>query len=474
MSDESVPHCARYDSIDALLIGAGRGGIAIMELFQRYKWLHLKGVVDKHEFAPGMQIAQTLAIPVFTDVDKALNEFDGDIIIDVTGDHTLSSHLPEMRRNRNIEIVSGKTAKILFDMVEDQIHDQEIISSKTSQLQLIKTMLQISEELKKRHGEESILTEGMQGSAMLIVSHKAIALECNGPDIELIGGLGVDGVNDIQIDWNINYILDAIQQSRKADDRLIELATPLEFPGIEGKFQLTAPFYINHELRYLLIFEVQLPLTEDTHASLTMLLSHLQLAMEAENHHKLLQELAYRDPLTGVYNRRFFDERLHQELDRLRRSSCGNIALMFLDLDHFKQMNDTHGHVAGDRVLRNVATAIHSTLRSYDVLARYGGDEFIAILTGFQMDDIQPIAKRVLAAVKNCQVTDIDFDDKPVQVGISIGIAIAIAGSEIDDKRLIEYADQALYAAKQSGRGQIHITKCAGENAGQRDQQRAY
>ena len=80
-----------------------------------------------------------------------------------------------------------------------------------------------------------------------------------------------------------------------------------------------------------------------------MVLSHLQLVMEAENHNKLLQELAYRDPLTGVYNRRFFDERLKQELDRLRRSSYGNIALMFLDLDYFKQINDAHGHIAGEK-----------------------------------------------------------------------------------------------------------------------------
>jgi len=463
ISEESVPHCSRYDSIDALLIGAGRGGIAIMELFQRYEWLHLKAVVDKHESAPGMEIAQTLGIPIFTDVSKALAEFNGDVIIDVTGDHTLSTELHAMRLSRNVEVVSGRTAKLLFDMVEDQIHDHEIISSKTSQLQLLKTMLQISQELKKRHGEESILNEGMQGSAMLIVSHKALALECNDSKIDLIGGLGVEGAENVFVDWNINYILETIQRNRNTDELLIELRTPLEFPGLEDKFQLAAPLYINHELRYLLIFEVQLPLNEETRASLTMLLAHLQLVMEAENHHKLLQELAYRDPLTGIYNRRFFDERLCQELDRLRRSSYGNIALMFLDLDYFKQLNDSHGHIAGDKVLRNVARAIHSKLRSYDVLARYGGDEFIAILTGFQNDAIQAIAKRVLTAVENCNLTETDSDIESAQVGISIGIAIAQAGSEIDDKSLIKCADQALYTAKQDGRGKIHITNCDDE-----------
>ena len=434
--------------------------MAVMELIQRYTWLHLKGVVDKHEFAPGLQIAQTLGIPVFTDVEKALAGFSGDIIIDVTGDKDLSLKLPGMRLHDNIEIVSGKTAKLLFDMVEDQIHDQEIISLKTSQLQLLKTMLQISQELKKRHGEESILTEGMQGSAMLIVSHKALALECNGSKIELVGGLGVEGVENALIDLDIHYVLEAIQRNRDGDDLLIELHTPLELPGVQDKFQLAAPLYINHELRYLLVFEVQLPLNEETRTSLIMLLSHLQLVMEAENHHKLLQELAYRDPLTGVYNRRFFDERLNQELDRLRRASYGNIALMFLDLDRFKQLNDTHGHIAGDKVLRDVAKAIHSKLRSYDVLARYGGDEFIVILTGFQMDAIQPIAKRVLSAVENCRSSDSDSDNESEQVGVSIGIAIVNAGSDIDDKSLIKFADQALYAAKQGGRGQIHITEC--------------
>lgn len=437
-----------------------------MELFQRYQWLHLKGVVDKQAHAPGIQVARALDVPIYTDVKKAIAEFKGNIIIDVTGDKKLSASLPEMCRRNTSEIVSGRTAKLLFDMVEDQIRDQEIISSKSSQLQLLKTMLQISQELKKRHGEESILTEGMQGSAMLMVSHKALALEFHDSKLDLIGGLGVEGVEDALTDCDMNYVMETLQRSRNEDELLIELQTPLEFTGIKDKFQLAAPLYINHELRYLLIFEVQLPLNEDTRASLLMLLSHLQLAMEAENHHKLLQELAYRDPLTGIYNRRFFDERLNQELDRLRRSSYGNIALMFLDLDRFKQLNDTHGHPAGDKVLRSVAMAIHSKLRSYDVLARYGGDEFIAILTGFQIDAIQPIAKRVLAAVENCKLADADPDAESGQVGVSIGIAIAYAGSDLDDKSLINYADQALYAAKQDGRGQIHITECGSKNSG--------
>ena len=457
---ESIPHCAQYNSIDALLVGAGRGGVAMMELFQRYAWLHLKGIVDKDLDAPGIRIAQTLGIPVYSDVKKAIAEFHGDIIIDVTGDRELSSGLSAMCHN-NVEIVSGRTAKLLFDMVKDLIRDQEIISSRTSQLQLLRTMLQISQELKKRHGEGSILTEGMQGSAMLIVSHKALALECKESKLELVGGLGVEGVEDVVSRCDMNHVMEIIQRNSTGDDVLIELKSPIEFPGLKDMFQLAAPLYINHDMRYLLLFEVKLPLADDTRASLTMLLSHLQLAMEAENHHKLLQELAYRDPLTGVYNRRFFDERLKQELDRLRRSSHGSIALMFLDLNRFKQLNDTYGHMAGDRVLRSVAKAIHSKLRSYDVLARYGGDEFIAILTGFQLDAIPIIANRVLAAVENCKSADIDMEIGQGEVGISIGIAIAHAGSGIDDKSLIKYADQALYTAKQDGSEHIHITECS-------------
>lgn len=133
-------------------------------------------------------------------MNKALAEFEGDVIIDVTGDHTLSSKLPAMRMSENIEIISGISAKLLFDMVEDQIHDHEIISSKTSQPQLLKTMLQISQGLKKCHGEESILNEGMQASAILMVSHKALALECSDSKIELVGGLGVEGVEDALLD----------------------------------------------------------------------------------------------------------------------------------------------------------------------------------------------------------------------------------------------------------------------------------
>ena len=115
--------------------------------------------------------------------------------------------------------------------------------------------------------------------------------------------------------------------------------------------------------------------------------------------------------------------------------------------------------------VRNVAKAINSKLRSYDVLARYGGDEFIAILTGFQDDAIEPIAQRVLGAVENCNLTSTDQDIETARVGVSIGIAIVEAGTELDDKCLIQCADQALYTAKQDGRGKIHITVCSEESA---------
>jgi diguanylate cyclase (GGDEF)-like protein len=154
------------------------------------------------------------------------------------------------------------------------------------------------------------------------------------------------------------------------------------------------------------------------------------------------------DVLTGLPNRAVFADRLKQALSQASRAS-GRVAVLGLDLDRFKEINDTLGHPAGDVVLRVVAARMKSCLREGDTLARLGGDEFAVIQPNTsRMEDAEVLASRLVEAVE----VAIDINGKPASVGVSIGIALS--GSGIDSGQLLQNADMALYKAKGSGRGQ--------------------
>jgi diguanylate cyclase (GGDEF)-like protein len=158
------------------------------------------------------------------------------------------------------------------------------------------------------------------------------------------------------------------------------------------------------------------------------------------------------DPLTGVLNRRSLIERLEAACARAQARGLP-IALLFIDLDHFKQINDTFGHQAGDACLCAIIDPIHSELRQSDVIGRYGGEEFVVILSSADAAAATPIAQRILERVADVRVNGFG---NPISVTCSIGIATSdILG--IWGEPLLAQADAAVYVAKRSGRNQIHL-----------------
>ncbi|WP_343519916.1 GGDEF domain-containing protein [Sphingomonas sp.] len=165
-----------------------------------------------------------------------------------------------------------------------------------------------------------------------------------------------------------------------------------------------------------------------------------------------LAQLSQIDPLTGLPNRRQFDEALRRELTRARRSGQG-LALLMIDIDHFKLLNDTLGHQAGDQRLRDVAEALQScAVRATDVVARYGGEEFAAILPGASTTEAMAVAEAMRAAVEERTLPSPAPDGR---VTVSIGAA-RLTEIEIDTgPRLMERADAALYDSKRAGRNRV-------------------
>jgi diguanylate cyclase (GGDEF)-like protein len=161
--------------------------------------------------------------------------------------------------------------------------------------------------------------------------------------------------------------------------------------------------------------------------------------------------LAARDGLTGLYNRRSFDELLAQAVAREERKPQGGFALLMLDLDHFKKLNDTFGHPAGDAALRHAALTLGRGLRKNDVLARYGGEEFAVILDGADLAKAGELAERVRAALQKGQLV---FEGARIAVTASFGLAVW-PGDGRDAASILAAADRALYAAKQGGRNRV-------------------
>lgn len=191
----------------------------------------------------------------------------------------------------------------------------------------------------------------------------------------------------------------------------------------------------------------------------TQFLQHLAAVVSACIENARLQEhikqVGLRDPLTGVNNRRFFDQRVEEEVNRAQRSKKP-LSCLFIDLDHFKRVNDEHGHQAGDAVLKHTAHILDDSMRTSDVLARYGGEEFVCLLADTSSEDAKDFAERIREKIAQTEFHA--TASTTLNMTLSVGLATLRPNkSDIQNsKQLIHAADQAVYAAKVSGRNRVH------------------
>ena len=186
---------------------------------------------------------------------------------------------------------------------------------------------------------------------------------------------------------------------------------------------------------------------------------HVALALANIDLRDALRGQAIRDHLTGLYNRRFMEEFLDRELLRARRKNRP-LAVMMLDLDHFKKLNDTWGHGVGDAVLRAVGSVLLRSVRSDDFACRYGGEEFLIIMPECPLQEAVLRAGQIRTAVKDAQVS---VGETQVSVTVSIGVA-AFTGTDRDNS-LLQCADAALYRAKREGRDRVVAANSTKEQA---------
>jgi two-component system, cell cycle response regulator len=166
-----------------------------------------------------------------------------------------------------------------------------------------------------------------------------------------------------------------------------------------------------------------------------------------------LQELTFTDDVTGLYNQRYLFNRLDEEFRRARRHK-DELAVMMIDIDHFKNVNDTHDHLFGSRVLKRLGECLKQAVRSIDQVVRYGGDEFCVVLPSTKLMDAVQIAERVRSHI---EASDVGDHEDTCHVTISIGVAALVESNADSPRALLRAADKALYLAKSSGRNRIAI-----------------
>ena len=181
------------------------------------------------------------------------------------------------------------------------------------------------------------------------------------------------------------------------------------------------------------------------------------ICLENAANHERLKRVGLTDFLTGVNNRRFFDQRLSEEIMRAQRKES-LLGCLLLDIDNFKHVNDTYGHRAGDQVLKEISFLTKQQLRGTDVFARFGGEEFSALLIDSNEAVTLEIAERIRSAIAELTVT-LD-DGQKLQITVSIGVSLYMGGEKVSgsfetSEILVDQADQALYKAKNSGKNRV-------------------
>jgi two-component system cell cycle response regulator len=166
-----------------------------------------------------------------------------------------------------------------------------------------------------------------------------------------------------------------------------------------------------------------------------------------------LRDQATRDSLTRLWNRSSILTELGRELARAQRE-CRPLGVVIVDLDHFKQVNDTYGHLAGDAVLREAARRMQNSIRQYDSIGRYGGEEFLILFPGCSATDSYAQADRLR---KQLGQAEMSVNDQSLRITASFGVTTAMPGEAWTEEALIRKADEALYVAKKSGRNRVEI-----------------
>ncbi|MBI5006100.1 MAG: diguanylate cyclase [Nitrosomonadales bacterium] len=406
----------RTQGYPVLIIGAGRGGTALLEMFLTDSLVHVVAIADTDPDAPGMQLARQHGIWTFTDAVKALQscrDYPDCIVYNLSHDDSIADEAFKLFGDRRV--ASGTEVKLFWQMVTNlkQVKDE----LERSQLQL-----------------QSIIHNVMDG---IITINERGGIEGFNPAAESIFGY----TQQEALGMNVSMLMP--EPDRSSHDGYLNryLSTGRsEVLGIRGR-EVVAVRRNGEE------FPMELSASEMRLGGRRYFIGIVRDITERKRAEQKIAHLAHYDYLTDLPNRALFLDILNHSVLLAKRNKL-RVAVLFLDLDGFKKINDTLGHDAGDFLLKHVSKRFRATVRSADTVARVGGDEFIFVLDNIgSNDNARNVANKLIAALE----APFDIKGESCRVGASIGIAIYPQDAE-EAGELVRQADEAMYLAKQSGK----------------------
>lgn len=443
-----------------ILIGAGKGGAALLSTFSEYEDVRVVGVADINGNAEGMKLAQRLNIHATTNFEELVTSSEVDLIVNVTGSKKVSDRLKELVGS-SVEIMGGNGAKFLWHLVEERRKkEQEANDRLLEQQTLYKIGLMLSsaerrEEALKTIVESAIsLSNTAAGSVVLFdeESGEMVMAYSKGfsPAFSKIKRWKwkTGGMTGRILDSKVPVIVPDITKDPFTHNPLILgegirsfMAVPLR---AEGK--IVGILYVN-DFKPREFDKAQVSIVSLLATQATFAIENILLLEKTEM-------MAITDELTKLHNHRHFVKSLSDELKRANRYKQ-NLSLIMIDVDYFKHYNDTHGHLMGNDVLREIAHILKGNIRDIDIVARYGGEEFSIILPQTAKDKAVSTAERIRAAVES-----FNFYKGETQPGGRVTISMGVSTFPEDGKtgsEIVGRADEALYQAKREGRNRVCI-----------------
>lgn len=399
-----------------LIIGAGRGGSALLEMFMDDDLVDVVAIADPNLDAPGMRLAASQGIPTYADAGEALRackDYPDCIVYNLSHDDAVAEEVSKVFSNKNV--TSGLEAKLIWQMVTNLKRVKNEFERSQSQLQAI-----------IQNAMDGIITitelgeiQGFNPAAEKIFGYSR--QEALGQNVKMLMPEPVRSEHD---DYLARYV-------RTGEAHIL---------GVPGR-EVTA-VRKNGEL-----FPMELSASEMVLRGERYFVGIVRDVTERKQAEQKITRLAHYDYLTDLPNRALFLDRLERSIALAKRNAYKE-AVLFLDLDGFKRVNDTLGHGAGDLLLQEVAKRLKSVIRSSDTVARVGGDEFTFVLNNIGADEHAALAaKNIIATLSD----PFDLQGQECHIGGSIGIAIYPDDSN-DVETLLQQADEAMYLAKQSGK----------------------
>lgn len=312
------------------------------------------------------------------------------------------------------------------------------------------TDLQRFSELLTSHLELDVLcNETLQYLVEATKANGGVILTEHGGELKVISSYGIIRGED-------TIVHSLLQQAMKRQKRqLISFPDDIVMDGVLTQFRpremVIEPILFKQVLIGFVVLAGAVTFLERDLKKLTTYGPILSVAFNNAITHQQMQQLAALDALTGIYNRRFGNNRIQEEFARSIRSNAA-LSLIMLDIDHFKTVNDSYGHMVGDKIIVMITQCIRNAIREGDVAIRYGGEEFLCLLPGANQQDVQFIAERIRALVKD---TIHKNGDQEIHVTVSLGTATYPHKDVADIQHFIHMADTAMYNAKQSGRNRV-------------------